>query len=405
MAGVVAEVLKQVGNYERHKGLRERGRRASSQETFEAIVTAVVCDLTYRYLANRAHGVAITRSKTRLGKRWRYKPPVETEALPKVLDYLASRELDFIVQKVGEGVPGAAKSTTIKPGPCLIRRIREFDVGDVARVNGGETVELRAEKLRDDVPGELLDYQDDETTERYRSELRQINEWLAKADIEFDELAAHDKIVDSKDRWLRRIFNNGSFHEGGRLYGGFWQSLTKRERAEGIIIDDEAVTALDYGQMTPRILYGMVGAKPSCDDLYQVPGLENCRDGVKKVLNAVLFSDKALSRKPKGTRALLPKDDFRSILTRIEAFHLPIAPLFGTAVGLQAQFTESQILVKVLLDLAGKGVVALPIHDAIVVKQSAAQEAEDVMKTIFREMTGVDGLVSRDGIEHVGSGS
>ncbi len=72
-----------------------------------------------------------------------------------------------------------------------------------------------------------------------------------------------DKIVDSNDRRLRRIFNNGSFEEGRRLFGGFWQPLKKTERAEGLIIEDEAVASLDFGQMTPRILYGMAGVFPS----------------------------------------------------------------------------------------------------------------------------------------------
>ena len=396
MMSVVSGVLRQVRNYERHKGHRKRARSEASQGTFEAIVTAIVCDLAHHHITGRPHGIAITRSKVVLGRRSRYKSPVETEMLPTVLDHLHAPEMAFIRQIKGSSGVDATGRTVILPGPRLVSRIRDFYPSDVGHSHSGETIELRDAKERDDTRGKLLEYEDTATTIRYRAELREINEWIAGADIAFDDSAAPDKITDANDRWLRRIFNNGSFKEGGRLFGGFWQSLRKSERAEGLIIEDEAVASLDFGQMTPRILYGMAGVSPPSGDLYCIPGLEHFREGVKKVLSAATFADKPLTRKPRGTKPLLPNAPFADILAKITAAHPVLAAQFWTGIGHRAQFIESQILIRVLLELKEREVVALPVHDAIVVKRSDADLAEDAMKNVFKDVTGVDGQVTRD---------
>ena len=50
---------------------------------------------------------------------------------------------------------------------------------------------------------------------------------------------------------------------------------------------------------------------------------------------------------------------------------------------------ESDILVDVLLALKRRGVVALLIHDAVVVMDDKHQETIDVMNQVFRDHTGV----------------
>ena len=50
---------------------------------------------------------------------------------------------------------------------------------------------------------------------------------------------------------------------------------------------------------------------------------------------------------------------------------------------------ESNILVDVLLTLKTQGIVALPVHDAVVVRDDNADKAKAVMKQVFREHTGI----------------
>jgi hypothetical protein len=59
----------------------------------------------------------------------------------------------------------------------------------------------------------------------------------------------------------------------------------------------------------------------------------------------------------------------------IKEFHKPIAHLFGGQHGMRFMFMESEILIDVLLELNSLGIVALPIHDDLLVKLSQ-QEVE-----------------------------
>ncbi len=50
---------------------------------------------------------------------------------------------------------------------------------------------------------------------------------------------------------------------------------------------------------------------------------------------------------------------------------------------------ESDILVDVLITLQAKGIVALPIDDAVVVRDDNSDKAKAVMKKVFRGHTGI----------------
>jgi hypothetical protein len=128
-----------------------------------------------------------------------------------------------------------------------------------------------------------------------------------------------------------------------------------------------------------------------------VPGLERYRYGVKQVLNALLAADQMPQRFPVGTRGDIPKQhSFRSVLVAIENHHGPITPLFGTGRSLRLMYLESCILVAILLRLRDLGVVALPIHDCLLVSQEDRVIAREVMTTTFKEMLGSEPPIGED---------
>ena len=55
-----------------------------------------------------------------------------------------------------------------------------------------------------------------------------------------------------------------------------------------------------------------------------------------------------------------------------------------------------RVLVNVLLEAFEREIVALPIHDAIVVAEYDAEDAETLMLDIFKKHTGVPGAVQRE---------
>jgi hypothetical protein len=71
----------------------------------------------------------------------------------------------------------------------------------------------------------------------------------------------------------------------------------------------------------------------------------------------------------------------------IEQKHAPLMPLFGTGIGYQLMYFESEMLITVVSYLFQNGIVALPLHDAVLVGRSNARAARDAMKEEFTYRT------------------
>ena len=151
---------------------------------------------------------------------------------------------------------------------------------------------------------------------------------------------------------------------------------------------------LDYSQMSPKILYGYCGLVPELEDCYLIEGYENYRKGIKKVFNAMTFSNEPMTRFPKGINSLFPvKTRFKDVSDAIENEHSGIAHMFYTGIGHYLQFMESQILVEVLLKLIDNGITVLPIHDAVLVSEVHVYKSKQVMEQVFLDMTNVPSVV------------
>ena len=123
--------------------------------------------------------------------------------------------------------PAGGIQSTLTAGPKLTARIQSFAItqDDIAWSDEQETIVLRAPKTpRTDI-SEALEYEDNDNSLHLRQQMQAINQWVAAADIDCS-LAE----VNSNDRYIRRIFNNASYEQGGRLYGGFWQRIKADER-------------------------------------------------------------------------------------------------------------------------------------------------------------------------------
>lgn len=400
---IILDVLNQVQNYEELRGLRKRKRKQYDQARFEAIVTAIVCDLIQRHLTKPGDWLAISLSKQVLSRKGRYDSPIMSKTLPDILERMSTPEMAFV--EMEKGNPRYTKTwdgrqTRIRAGEKLVSRIFDHEVTlyDLRQTPSKEVVILRAHKPDNCKDAKEIDYQDNRLTKQYRREVEAINDWLADADIDLDELELNGRLVDPGERRLRRIFNNGSFEAGGRLNGGFWQDMKKKGRNQAILIQGEGVVTLDYSQMAPTILYGLKGCQPTQPDAYILPGLEKHRGQVKQVFNALLFKQKPTVRFPAGTRGDIPtRYKFSYVKESLCQAHEPIKHHFDTEIGYYVMFRESEILVDVLLALQKKGIVGLPIHDAVVVPRAREDEVREIMVDVFQDHMGIPIRVERDG--------
>jgi hypothetical protein len=114
----------------------------------------------------------------------------------------------------------------------------------------------------------LIDYRDTNNTISMRRRLEEINEALSAADLELyaptvkhDGMllrVGNDHVLYPAMRTLYRIFNRGSFSNGGRFYGTWWQQIPKKIRPR-LLIDGEPTIEHDYPQLHPNMLYAEIG--------------------------------------------------------------------------------------------------------------------------------------------------
>ncbi len=272
---------------------------------------------------------------------------------------------------------------------------------DVGRASGGETIVLQAEAGGEKV---LVDYRDTPETVTLRAEMSAINDALNNGDIRFDgEKLGPIQLTRRFD--AKSSVAPYSFNRHGRLYGGLWESLPRIERHR-LTIGGERVADLDFSSMFLRLAYVKQDATPPESDLYTIPGFEDHRDGVKRVIASLFFREKISKRLPHDAKLLLPEGSTMARVRKaIGDAHPAIASLLDTEVGFELMATESNLLVAILLDLISQGVVALPMHDGLMVAESKKEVATEAMKRVSLSMLGVSLQVTEKPIPRPGEGS
>jgi len=403
---LIEEVQQQIEGYEAYYQTRQRARRASDQKTHERMIEAILCDLCLLHLDPQYDAVHLPLSNKVLRKASRYKSPVLGQTLPDLLNIMTAPEMDFVVLTKGRKnfriidqdlnvVPTEGVQSTLSPGPKLLSRIERFAVTqkDIAWSDEQEPIVLRSIKRPGKEVAEAVEYADTQQTNTHRAEMNRINAYLAQADISCEY---HN--TNPNDRYLRRIFNNNTFDEGGRLYGGFWQRLMSEIRYEHIRINNDMIAECDYGQMSILLLYAEAQDQLPEGDLYDLSAYgipQECRPGIKKVMQAIINSPDIPKRLPRGARKHIPTNiSLKDILTTIEQKHPVIYPLMNRNLVMQLFRKESDILVDFLLTLQQYDVVALPIHDAVLVADEDKETAVKVMKEVFQKHTGITPAVT-----------
>lgn len=190
------------------------------------------------------------------------------------------------------------------------------------------------------------------------------------------------------------------WEEGGRLYGGWWQTLPKRERAV-LTIDGAATVELDYGRLHPTLAWAREGLELTFDP-YQVPGQpESLREVGKRTWNRLInrsatVDPSRISPDVRDRPLLPPGFDFKVYAAALVDLHRPIAHLFGSGIGVQLQRQDSDILVEVLKTTTAAGIVALPIHDSLIVTQPNEAKLLEAMRGAYGAVAGLPpGRISR----------
>jgi hypothetical protein len=293
------------------------------------------------------------------------------------------------------------RRTVLEATPKLMGLLgsHQITTQSLARAPHEELILLRRRKAKNDEYAdsltddrEFIDYADSDTADLERNRMRRLNKFLASANVRIEGEGNPPPF-----KPFVRIFASQGLSETlslhGRLYrgqvGGWRQELSKSARHR-IRIDGESVASIDFSSIHIHLAYAEAKAQVPEGDLYAIEGLDPVhRPAVKIVMSAMLSRTGDMKQLPPDARKLLPKEwTAKRMVTVIKQRHAPIAHLFGIDLGMTLLFRDSEILLAVLERLVERKIIALPLHDAIIVQHSAIEAAMQVMDNVTRELVG-----------------
>ena len=392
------------------KEQRSRARRDGDQSNFKYAVGFILGKLWRNALSFPPRESSINLRSGYYSELPRYKDEYLTYRQVKAAfeGLINCRMIEVTTSGSFSKKKGSGKLTRFIATDQLLERFENLEGHPAFQLSS----ELHAEKiiLRNNVDGNNvdIDYKDTVNTDRFRSNLRSINECFLKhwadlriQDTEVNKLAerigrdTNKEPGDLSRRTLTRIFANGSFEEGGRFYRGWWQNVPSEYR-KFITIDEGVTTEYDFSQLSPHMLYFAYNHKLGEVDAYDRVLDGEHRDVVKQAFNAMVQSSSPLNQKPNKINMDGMEMDWRELRQRILDAHKPIQDLFFTGIGNKLQFKDSCVAESVMLQFAEQNQVALPIHDSFIMREGFAGDLEEAMRRAFYDEFQADIPIKRE---------
>jgi hypothetical protein len=254
-------------------------------------------------------------------------------------------------------------------------------------------------------------YTDTPETIRMRKNLYAYNNLLRRSFIDIPNIKdgksllypTEKKInINRSNKFVRRIFNNESWDNGGRFYGGWWQQLPEEIRTK-ILIEGQPVVEIDYSGQHIIMLYAMKGIdywKETKDDPYLIDGCEKSsrmRGVLKKVFNASINSAKFSSAiqaiqatfhrdEASKKKYAWVKDEGIKVKTLVEKFtdhHSRISDFFFSGIGIKLQKFDSMMAEYVIVQFTYDKIPVLCVHDSFIVPSLEEPRLRKLMEKAF----------------------
>ena len=259
-----------------------------------------------------------------------------------------------------------------------------------------------------------IDYRDTPRTRVMRMRLHHYNNLLRGTHIDIPGFPLAGIRTDSgrmlkinrRDKFVRRVFSNGTWDDGGRYYGGWWQRIPSEWRQK-IEMNGLPIVEVDYSGLHIVLLYHMEGIdywKDVKADPYILPGYTNDKR-MRKLLKMVLLIALNAKNKASAAKAIrkeifqkpsIPgaenpyswaatkKFDLARIIDAFADHHAPIKSYFFTGIGIKLQRIDSMIASHVVNELTEWGKPVLCVHDSFIVNSTNQKELEMYMQYGFQ---------------------
>ena len=358
---------------------RVRARRAKDQVTFNHAVELIMGDL----LTAAAHDEAGWAYRS-VSKKSFTDTEIKGDTFNGVMNSLS--ELGYVTKVIGGNLKSVfAKDPNNSFYPGMATRFKATDgLLSVCNDSGFELAaikkhfkrrpnlqEIRLKSTssrfqREKEKGRLLRFEKTDTIRLIRAKLLEINSFLVDQSYQGMEFYG-----------LHRLFN-----EGQRL---------------NIKINGEAVVELDINASYLRILHGLRGFPvPQLKDIYAIKGIDRAlvKAWVSSTLGYKSFHRSwtpKLFKKLKEAGVLIGKNmSYPNLKPQVLA-HFPVLNDWPNC-GIRwstLMYEESEAIMAAMESLRSMGVVALPVHDSLIVPKSKGPLAARIMMDTFESRFGV----------------
>ena len=258
-----------------------------------------------------------------------------------------------------------------------------------------------------------MDYKDTPETLRMRKQLRSYNQLLNKTKIEipnpddFYVLGIDQEanfLINEPGYFVRRIFNNNSWRDGGRFHGGCWQQIPgKMRRCIHLNDGKEGCSEVDYSGLHIVMLYGMEDISywdQDGEDPYKLTDYE-VSERMRQLLKVVLLIAVNAKSRSAAVSAIKKEINFDrmtygwtkqeniDIETIIEAFaerHAPIKKYLFSGQGVKLQHLDSQIAERVIDHFTKQDIPVLCVHDSFLIDVLYENDLVRLMVNAFTEI-------------------
>ncbi|MDC1231662.1 hypothetical protein N8076_00115 [Gammaproteobacteria bacterium] len=296
-----------------------------------------------------------------------------------VVDYLESKEL--ITRKVGKRYSGKPTRTRIYPTELLQRTLWRFFLDSEQPIEPPYVSINEPEGRYGEVIANLDEGHPDLVDMTKINEFLKGHQWACKAPV-------------------RLVYKHNPF-TSGRLITPY-QGLPDRKIRLRIntLIDGQPICEVDFNANHLRLNLAVMALEDAgetpYEDICELAGIDD-RQRIKNYVTRAMGADSRDGAKG----ACLGEGITHKQFDVIEAAVLKRYPKVSlyTGFGVNAQSLEGQILKQVMLEGVDKGIVALPVHDAVAVTQDNAEWAKEAMLKAWFEHTNSRGSVAKSRVK------
>ncbi|XOJ84998.1 hypothetical protein ABXT54_02000 [Methylophilaceae bacterium Uisw_099_01] len=280
--------------------------------------------------------------------------------------------------------------------------------------------------MRDIIDGKKLDisYEDTPSTNQWRDDLKKYNDLLAKTYIDIPQFSEKGIALPSKgnknqtykislnqsDKIVQRIFNNNSWEDGGRFYGGWWQRIPSGYRG-GIHFSTMPTSELDFSGLHINLIYLLCKKDFPKSDPYDIHGIgiEGLNRQIVKIILLHIINAKSRESAVKSITMRINFDktlyeyvshnklDYPSFIDEILITHKSIKKYFFSGQGIKLQNFDAMMAEKVINHFTNLDIPVLCIHDSFLIAADKTKDLNQVMTEKYRQVLKSLGLES-DGI-------